>query len=463
MNGSGYYIDSHCHLDSTLFSRWREIIREAEEKDVKKILSVFCEPKNLDHIFEMMDEPNIYFIVGCHPHQAVEYSGIIEQKIIDLARKYPDKVVAIGETGLDYYYNHSPPEIQKKVFRRHLVLAEELNLPVVIHTREAGEDTLKMLHEAGAFEKLSLLFHCYSQSEDFLSCLLPYPKVHFSFSGMITFKKAHSLRRQLQAISLANLMVETDAPYMAPEPFRGKENNPSYIPVIVRSMADTLGMSENILKDILNANTLRFFRIKDENISQETAYEYKGNIYLNITSYCGLQCPFCIKKQGCFGGNPLILKKIPDAAEVIQRLQEYSLSDYKEIVFCGYGEPTLNLPVLIDVSNWIRNNTSLKIRVNTNGLGNYYQQTNIVPLLAQHVDYISISMNASSSREYRAVMNLTSFQPDYYTHIKTFLEESRKCFSKDRICISAVRVPELDPAAFEEFASQQGVHWRLRP
>ncbi len=458
-----YSIDSHCHLDSDLFPRWREVVDEAESKGVEKIVTVLSEPDNLDRFEKMTEDPRLYFVLGCHPHHAREYDQQLENRIKKWVRKYPEKVVGIGETGLDYHYHFSKPPVQRRVFKRHLQLARDLNLPVVIHTREAAEETLSILEETKSFQKLSLLFHCYTQAPEFLKHLFQYPHVHFSFSGIVTFKKAEYLRKQLRTISLANLQVETDAPYLAPAPYRGKENTPAYLPHTIKSMADTLSMNPEVLQEILTVNTLRFFRLEDERIPQEVAYEYKDNIYLNITSYCGLQCRFCIKKQGRFGGLPLYLKRNPSAEEVVRRLQEFPLYRYREVIFCGYGEATLNLPVLQEVSRWIKQNTSLKIRLNTNGLGNYFHQRNIVPDLAQCVDTMSISLNASSSEEYRRVMKLEPFQPDYYSHIEAFLREARKNFSSQNLTVSAVRLPSLDIEAFREKAAREQVAARLRP
>ena len=458
-----YSIDSHCHLDTDLYPRWQEVLKEAKDEGVGKVIAVLSEPSHIVRYEEMVDHPDLYFVLGCHPHTASEYDDAFEGEIREWARKYPEKLVGIGEVGLDFHYNFSPPEVQREVFLKQIELARELDLPVVIHTREAEEDTLNLLHKTGSLDDISVLFHCYSQSEDFLRPLLKYPHIHFSFSGIITFKKSESLRQQLKAISLTNIHAETDAPYLAPVPYRGRENKPSYLPAIIRTMAQTLRMSPEVLRDILTVNTLRFFRIEDERIPQETAYEYEDNIYLNITSYCGLQCPFCIKKQGRFGGLPLFLKRKPSSGEIIRRLAEFPLRNYREIVFCGYGEPTLNLPVLLETSRWIKENTTLRVRVNTNGLGNLYNQKNILPDLSEYVDYLSISLNASSSEEYAEIMELKPFQPDYYSHILEFLHEAKKHFPGNSLCISAVRLSGLDDQKFKELASSLGVNYRLRP
>jgi TatD DNase family protein len=208
-----------------------------------------------------------YGAVGCHPHDAKTMDDMSLIMLKGLAKK--PKIMAIGEIGLDYYHNHSPRDVQQYWFRRQIQLALELDMPIIIHDREANEDVMRILKEEGAFSKERLkggsdakvLLHCYSGSRELAR---QYVKLGatISMAGPITYKNARKNIEVVQEIPIEHLLVETDAPYLTPEPFRGRTNHPSYVEYTVRKIADIKEMSYEEVARITCENAKRFFNIE---------------------------------------------------------------------------------------------------------------------------------------------------------------------------------------------------------
>jgi TatD DNase family protein len=238
-------IDSHCHLDGKPFAADRQaVIRRAREAGVDTLVAIGLQPA-----VELAEaDENIYAVVGVHPHEAAQASGLEAAPLLS----HP-KVVAVGEIGLDYHYDFSPRDTQRAVFEGQLQLAAEANLPVVIHTREAWADTVAILKAHGPRRGI---FHCFSggpaEAEEALAL-----GFHLSFSGIITFPKAEDIREAARLAPLDRLLVETDAPYLAPVPFRGKRNEPAYIVHTARRLAELRGVSFDEIAALTTANWKR--------------------------------------------------------------------------------------------------------------------------------------------------------------------------------------------------------------
>lgn len=241
-------IETHCHLDY-LKMGCGETLEEAHQAGVEKIITISVEPKNQNTALQIAREwSQVYATQGIHPHEAKDYSpeidALMRQNALD------PKVVAIGEIGLDYHYNHSPKDIQRQVFERQLQLAVDLKLPVVFHTREAEDDTLAILKN---FEgKLSQLgvFHCYSSNLELAEYVLS-RGFKLGFNGVITFKAAENVREIFKLTPLTQVLLETDAPFLTPLPYRGQENAPKYLPWVVQKMCELKQMDgEELLKTI---------------------------------------------------------------------------------------------------------------------------------------------------------------------------------------------------------------------
>jgi len=254
--------DSHCHLDNpSIYDQLPDVIKRAEKNKVKYFLTICTTLESFERIkFIINNYKNIYGTFGIHPHETKENLNIDSQYIKNIKNKF-DKIVGIGETGLDFYYNHSDKEIQKKSFIEHINAASELNIPVIVHTRSADIDTYEILKSEIKNSNLKVLIHCFTGSKAFAKKLLDI-NCYISISGIITFDKTSELSDAVNYIPLKNLMVETDSPYLSPKPFRGKSNEPSYIIHTVEKLAKIKNVSNDILINNTTNNFLKLFDIK---------------------------------------------------------------------------------------------------------------------------------------------------------------------------------------------------------
>ena len=251
-------VDSHCHLDFPDFAEeLDEVVARAHQAGVAVMQTIctritkFDEVKNLAERYE-----NIWCSVGVHPHN-VESEGIVgPETIVDLA-SHP-KVIGIGETGLDFFYDHSPRDEQRQSFRNHIAAARETSLPLIVHTRDADADTMDILEDEMGKGAFPGLIHCFSTSRELAERSLDIG-FSISISGILTFKKAQELRDIAADISLDRLLVETDSPYLAPMPFRGKRNEPSYVSKTAALLAELKAVSESEIADQTTDNFFKLF------------------------------------------------------------------------------------------------------------------------------------------------------------------------------------------------------------
>ncbi len=248
-------IDSHCHLDSPqLLSDLPALLSRADDAGVGLMVTISTRVAKFDALKEIVElHENVFCSVGTHPHNAAEEQDVTLDELIEIAR-HP-KVVAIGEAGLDYHYDYSPRELQAKSFRVHIAAARETGLPLVIHSREADEDMAAILEEESAKGSFPFVLHCFTSGEDLARRGLALGG-YISFSGVVTFKKADSLRRIAASAPADRLLVETDAPYLAPEPFRGKTNEPAYVAKTAEQLAAVRGLA---IQDFTQLTTDNFF------------------------------------------------------------------------------------------------------------------------------------------------------------------------------------------------------------
>ncbi|GHB34234.1 LuxR family transcriptional regulator [Pseudovibrio japonicus] len=251
-------VDSHCHLDFPDFAEERDqIIERAHEAGVKLMVTICTRVRRFQQIKEIAETyDSVYCSVGTHPHQAGEETDVTAEELIELA-KHP-KVVAIGEAGLDYFYDHAPREAQEKVLRTHINAARETQLPLVIHSRDADEDMMRILEEEMKIGRFPALLHCFSSGKELAMKGLELG-LYVSFSGILTFKRSTELREIAAELPMDRLLVETDAPYLAPQPWRGKRNEPAYVAHTNKVLAEALGVSEKEMATATTANFLRLF------------------------------------------------------------------------------------------------------------------------------------------------------------------------------------------------------------
>ena len=249
-------VDSHCHLDfSELFNQLNEVIHRAENNQVKCFLTICTTLESFERIKLIINKyKNIYGTFGIHPHETKKFTNVDSKFILDLKKKYK-KVIGIGETGLDFYYNYSDKKIQIKSFIEHIHAASELNIPIIVHSRNAEIDTYEIIKSEIKNSNLKVLIHCFTGSKDFAKKLLDL-NCYISLSGIITFKNSAELADTASYIPIEKLLVETDSPYLAPLPYRGKTNEPSYIIQTI----EKLSKIKKISKESVIENTTKNFK-----------------------------------------------------------------------------------------------------------------------------------------------------------------------------------------------------------
>jgi TatD DNase family protein len=250
-------VDSHCHLDFPDFAGELDaVVARAEAASIGRMVTISTRMREQAKLLAIAERfPNVYCSVGTHPHHADEEDGIPADELIALTQ--PPKVVALGEAGLDYFYPHGSRDAQARGFRTHIAAARATGLPLVIHTREADEDCGHILEEEMAKGAFRAVLHCYTGGRE-LAMKAVALGLYVGFTGILTFKKSAALRALAAELPEDRILVETDAPYLAPGKFRGKRNEPSYVVETAKVLADARGVS---LEEISQQTTKNFFRL----------------------------------------------------------------------------------------------------------------------------------------------------------------------------------------------------------
>lgn len=250
-------VDSHCHLDFEDFGGdFESVLARARESGVERMLTICTRVSKFDQVLAIASaHDNIRCTVGIHPHEAENEPDVGAERLVELAR-HP-KVVGIGEAGLDYFYDKSPRERQQDVFATHIEASRLSGLPIVVHSRDADEDTVRLLQAGAAKGGLTGVIHCFTSTQYLADAALEMG-FYISLSGIVTFKSAQALRDVAKSIPHDRLLVETDSPYLAPIPMRGKRNEPAFVRHTASFVADYLGLS---LDDLAQKTTANFDRL----------------------------------------------------------------------------------------------------------------------------------------------------------------------------------------------------------
>ncbi|MBZ6076971.1 TatD family hydrolase [Microvirga puerhi] len=251
-------IDSHCHLDfPDLQSRLGEVLAAAQAAGVGRMVTISTHVECFDTYRVIAENhDSVFFTTGTHPHNAAVEPDVPMERLVQLSEHR--RCIAIGEAGLDYFYDKSPRDVQQRVFRTHIAAARESGLPLVIHARDADEDMISILTEEMRQGAFGAVLHCFSSGEKLASAGVELG-FFVSFSGILTFRNSEEIRRIASTIPRDRLLVETDAPYLAPVPHRGKTNEPSYVSHTARVLADVVGVTESEIAEITTANFYRLF------------------------------------------------------------------------------------------------------------------------------------------------------------------------------------------------------------
>jgi TatD DNase family protein len=251
-------VDSHCHLDFPDFqTHLPEVLAAAAAAGVGRMVTISTHVARFDTYRTLAEaHESVYCTVGTHPHNAALEPDIPAERLIELSQ-HP-RCVAIGEAGLDYHYDKSPRDVQQRVFRTHIEAARETGLPLVIHARNADEDMIRILSEETGRGRFDAVLHCFS-SGDKLAKVGVELGFYVSFSGILTFRNSEEIRRIAAAVPHERLLVETDAPYLAPVPYRGKTNEPAFVAHTAHVLAEVIGVSDERIAELTTANFYRLF------------------------------------------------------------------------------------------------------------------------------------------------------------------------------------------------------------
>jgi TatD DNase family protein len=260
-------VDSHCHLDFPEFEEDRDdVVNRAKAAGIGYMVTICTHMTKFNDVHAVASSyNNMSCTVGVHPHNAGEEGGLASVKVLTKYAQMP-KVIGIGETGLDYFYEHSSREAQQSSFRSHIDASRDTGLPIIVHTREADDDTVSILHDEFKKGWFPGLIHCFSASAELAEAVLEMG-FYISISGIVTFNSAKRLRDTVEGVPLNRILVETDAPYLAPIPMRGRRNEPAFTAHTAQVIADLKGVTADQLAQVTTDNFFRLFTKADRNMA----------------------------------------------------------------------------------------------------------------------------------------------------------------------------------------------------
>lgn len=451
--------DTHVHLEHEDFAADEaEVIGRARAAGVRYMIVPACAAADAARALELARRhEEVYFAAGLHPNCGLrlddgEAAGIREALV---RGKDEGLAVAVGECGLDYHYMALPRDEQLALVRWHLALARELELPLILHQREAEADLRRVLDEEGAPPRGAVL-HCFSGDLDYYRWARERGLVA-SFTGNITYGgKSRPPAAPFAALDVGATMLETDAPYMAPEPRRGGRNEPANLRLVAGAFS---ARTARPLEDIYAETTLaarRFFRLAPD-FGGAIAYRLRNSLYLNITNRCTNECGFCVREFAPgVGGYDLRLKMEPTAEETVEAIGDAAA--YDEVVFCGYGEPTVRWEVVKEVARAVKGAGGI-VRLNTNGSAKLTQGRDVTAEMAGLFDKVSVSVNAADAATYERLCRPRAGAAAW-REVEEFVGAAKR--HVPAVVISAVPTDAVSLPAVEELARRWGVSFRPR-
>jgi len=446
-------IDTHCHLD---LLKKEDLEETLKDEGLEYLITVGYDRKTIKNAIRLSEEKDhVFCAIGFHPHEADKVKEEDFEWLKELATKYP-KVKALGEMGLDFYKDYSDRKKQEEVFRRQIAIARELGLPIVVHSRDAEEETIRILREEKAYE-VGGVMHCFTGSYEFMKACVDLG-FYISYSGIITYPNAQALREVVKKTPTYRLLIETDAPFLAPQPVRGKPNKPPYIRHTAEILAQLIPNSSfEDVERMTSENAKLLFNLingKKETIT----YVINNKLYINLTNKCNLHCAFCQRERErnfMVKGYWVWVSRDPSVEEIIKEIG--NPKKYEEVVFCGYGEPTLRFSALKEIAKWVKERGG-RVRVDTNGLMFTFLPREKLKELKGLVDVWSVSLNAPDKETYDRVCRPA--QVNAFEMVIDFIKEALK--EGFEVVATAVDYDGVDMEKTEELAKSLGAKFRGR-
>ncbi len=457
-------VDTHTHLDDPRFEgRTEAVLARARAAGVHRVVTIGINLATSRRAVKLAGEYplDVSAAVGIMPHDADTYQNV--KKEIEELSKEPG-VVAWGEIGLDYHRDRAPREVQRDVFLDQLKRSRAVGLPAIIHCREAHADLLECLEEVKDLPGLKGppygVLHCFSGDEREARRAIELGYL-IGIGGVVTFQNARSFRELVRGLPLESLVLETDSPYLAPHPHRGKRNEPAYVRLVAERVAELHGTGLEEAARITTATARRLFRLGEpEDFGAAVVYPLGRNLYLNPTSHCTNDCTFCVRRHKLgLGGWRLWLDREPAAGDIIGAIGDPS--PYNEIVFCGFGEPLLRPEVVVEVACWL-SERGARVRVNTNGTAHLARGVSAASLLQGLrglVNELAVSLNAADAEEYGKLCRPGEGDAAFPAVLDFIRAAVALGFE---VTCSAVALPGLDLAPIEDLAAELGAGFRKR-
>ncbi|MGA7721036.1 MAG: TatD family hydrolase [Ignavibacteriaceae bacterium] len=450
------FIDTHAHLFFSNFNdEVHEVINRAKNAGVDYILVPATDLETSRQVIKLVEKYEfIYGAVGIHPHDTKDWNNSLIDEIKHLAKH--EKIVAIGEIGLDYFYDFSPKEKQMEAFKAQIDLALKINKPIIVHTRDSDDDMMNeiRLHKDSG---LKAQFHCFNGTLQNAKELIRLN--HFiSFTGNITFKKFDNLRDIAANLSMESIMLETDSPFMTPEPLRGKRNEPANVKLVAEKLAEIHHLNVEDVARLTSYNVFRMFGIGSKPGGINFTYKIGDSLYINVTNRCDAKCEFCDREgDAVLNGYSLHMTKSDEPEALVYIKEIGDPKQFKEIVFCGYGEPTIRWDVVKIIAKYVIEMGG-KTRLITNGHGNLINKRDIVPELKGLINTVSISFNSPDARQYSELMGLDI---RYYNEMINFAKEAKNYVEK--LVMTAISMDKINIEKARTIVEEKiGAEFRLR-
>jgi len=391
-----------------------------------------------------------YAAAGIHPSWILsESAGSIDDLPAILLRP---GVIAVGETGLDLHHDRVPLELQIDIFRQHIRLAETFGLTLIVHSRGAEREVLDVL---GDTISVPVIMHCFTGPSTLADEAVE-KGYYLGFAGPLTFRNNDKLRALAGALPVDRILIETDSPYLSPEPLRGRRNEPANVKHIALALAGIWGMDPERTSEILLSNSLNALQLAPERRTDLVYYLY-NNIYMNITGRCSNRCRFCIKDRvDGIGGYYLKHHAEPDGDQLESIIETLSPSMGRELVFCGYGEPTMR-PDLLRKLALKASEKGFSVRLNTNGTCLEWLSLDETIKMLKPFDSVSVSLNTSSAEEYNRICC-----PDSDTAWNSMIDFIKLAGTMTSVKLTSVRHSSADTKQVAQLAKDLGLPLRIR-